>query len=487
MSRQQTNKYFRQRRAGVLLHPTSLPSSDTDGALGDNASRFIQFLADAGFSVWQMLPIQAPDKYGSPYQCSSVNAGNPQLISLKKLSACHWMEHDQQQQAEAPIAHAHKCFMRHANEAEHSDYQTFKHKHAYWLDNYALFSTIKQIYENKPWWEWPEGLRLRDNTTLDAFRQGNASTLNYYLFEQYIFFSQWYELRSQAHDRGVLLMGDMPLFTAHDSVGVWAHPDYFQLDDAGQPTVVAGVPPDYFSPTGQRWGNPLYDWSRLAESEFEWWIERLRTQFDLFDLIRIDHFRGFVAHWEIPVDCPTAEHGEWKCVPGRELFQTIKDEFGNLPLIAEDLGTITPDVIKLRNDFELPGMKVLLFAFDSDDDNPYLPHNHDLASVVYTGTHDNNTILGWFYNLDEAQQQRVYEYLHNPSDAMPWPLINSALKSVCPMAIIPMQDVLGLDGSHRMNTPGTVGDNWRWKFEWEWISPDLVTKLRHLNGLYGRC
>ncbi len=487
MSRKQTNKYFRKRRAGVLLHPTSLPSADTDGALGDSASLFMNFLADAGFSIWQMLPVNAPDEYGSPYQSSSIYAGDPQLISLQRLFACHWMQGARPEQHEDPFAYAHKCFKQHATDAEQSDYQSFKREHAYWLEDYVLYSTIKQFYDDKPWWDWPESLRHRDTTTLDSFRKNNSPTLDYYFFEQYIFFSQWHALRKQAHDKGILLLGDMPLFAAHDSVAVWAHPDFFQLEHNSQPTFVAGVPPDYFSATGQRWGNPVYNWHNLAKDGFTWWIERLRTQLELFDMVRIDHFRGLVAHWQIPADCPTAENGEWINVSGRELCQAFKDEFGELPLIAEDLGSITPEVLALRDDFCLPGMKVLLFAFDSDTNNPYLPHNHDLQSVVYTGTHDNNTILGWFYNLDDAQQQRVYDTLRNSDDAMPWPLIYTALESICPIAILPMQDVLGLDGSHRMNTPGTVEGNWRWKFEWEWVSPDLVTKFRHLNGLYGRC
>lgn len=487
-----SHKIFNQRRSGVLLHPTSLPSASVDGALGKDASRFLDFLAESGFTIWQMLPVNSTDQFGSPYQGISVHAGNPHLISLKRLIEKGWLQTYQPNDISNPgfslelITQARKGFQEIATGEEHSDYQAFKHERSHWLDDYSLYSVIKARHGNLPWWQWPHAIRNREQSALKKLKTDHANLLDDYCFEQYIFFSQWRDLSNEAHEKGILLLGDLPILVAHDSVDVWAHPEYFKLDDTGQPTVVAGVPPDYFSPTGQRWGNPLYDWQAISKDGFRWWLDRLSTQLQLFDMVRIDHFRGFTALWEINAQCQTAEQGHWQPVPGRELFNILQEEFGELPLIAEDLGIISAEVEKLRDDFHLPGMKVLLFAFDSDEKNPYLPHNHDANSVVYTGTHDNNTTLGWFYNLDDTQQQRVLEYLQYPNEPMPWPLINTALQSVCRTAILPMQDILGLDGSHRMNTPGTAEGNWLWRFSWEWISSDLTQKLKHLNQLYDR-
>ena len=484
---------FRQRRSGILLHPTSLPAAAGDGALGDDAIRFLDFLVDSGFSIWQMLPVNITDQSGSPYQGTSVHAGNPRLINLQRLSAKGWLQSANFQLEAHPdrrlmdILHAARVgFQKAATEMELAGYQTFKREHSYWLDDYALYSVIKTKHDDHPWWQWPPSLRNRDRSILKRLRVENTEVLEDYCFEQYVFFSQWHDLQQAAHDRGILLLGDLPILVAHDSVDVWAHPEYFKLDADGMPVVVAGVPPDYFSRTGQRWGNPLYDWQRFTENGFSWWLERLRTQLQLFDMVRIDHFRGFIGLWEIDANSPTAEQGQWQPVPGRELFKVLREEFGKLPLIAEDLGIISPEVEKLRDDFKLPGMKVLLFAFDSDEKNPYLPHNHVINSVVYTGTHDNTTTLGWYYGLNEDQQRRVLEYLQYPVEPMPWPLLCTALQSVSRIAVLPMQDILGLDGSHRMNTPGTTTGNWAWRFNWEWISPDLKYQLYHLNRLYGR-
>lgn len=466
----------------------------TEGALGVEAFRFIDFLAEAGFSVWQVLPLNPTDGYHSPYTTSSVHAGNPRLISPRQLLDKPWLSPPLRasiQEDSTPrialMASLRKNFLESASTAEHADYQRFMQQHSYWLDDYALYSVIRLETGGKPWWEWPAGLRNRDKTALDIFVQQLPDSLQDYCFEQYVFFDQWQTLRKRAHDRGIMLFGDMPILTAHDSVEVWRHPRHFQLDDAGQPRVVAGVPPDYFSSTGQRWGNPLYDWSAHQAEVFRWWIDRFRTQLELFDLIRLDHFRGFDSLWEIPSTHPTAEGGRWAAVPGRELLRTLQETFGDLPLVAEDLGDIPPKVIKLREEFNLPGMKILQFAFDSDSRNPYLPHNHDLCSLVYTGTHDNDTTLGWYTRLGTSQQQRVLEYLRYPDEPMPWPLINAGLQSVCPLAILPMQDLLGLDSSHRMNTPGTITGNWQWRFDWNRVPAGLAEKLRHLNRLYGRC
>jgi len=489
----QAHKYFHRRRSGILLHPSSLPSAGTDGALGDEGVRFLDFLAEAGFSIWQMLPVNSTDEYGSPYQGTSVHAGNSRLICLQQLISSNWLEEASTKESisnRVPIieliARARRGFERNATASERSDFMNFKESHSTWLDDYALFSVISQNHDHSPWWEWPEELCAREQAAMDLYRNNHLDGIEDYYFEQYIFYSQWKQLRSRATDKGILLFGDMPIFVAHNSVDVWARPECFQLDNKGQPTSVAGVPPDYFSPTGQRWGNPLYRWPCMVEDGYQWWVNRLRTQFELFDLVRLDHFRGFVSLWEIPATCQTAVDGKWEPVPGLGLFETLVKEFGTLPLVAEDLGTISEEVTHLREKFNLPGMKVLLFAFDSDENNPYLPHNHELNSIIYTGTHDNNTTLGWFYNLDDEQQYRVLDYLGHPGIPMPWPMIHTALRSNCQVSILPMQDILGLDGSHRMNTPGTIEGNWSWRFDWEWVSPDLIEKLNHLNSLYGR-
>lgn len=438
-----------------------------------------------------MLPVNATDDYGSPYQGTSVHAGNSSFICLQDLINKGWLgsgtlaDH-RDSPIMSSIAAARAGFTRLASEADQNHYQSFRKQHTYWLGDYALYAVIKAQQHHLPWWEWPDELRRRDPAALDSCRESCHSQYEDYCFEQYIFFRQWQELRRQAQQYNILLLGDMPIFIAHDSVDVWAHQECFQLDDKGLPVVVAGVPPDYFSATGQRWGNPLYNWKCMQDNGFQWWLRRLRTQMELFDLVRLDHFRGFVSTWTIPAHCETAIDGSWIKVPGQALFEVIRQEYRELPFIAEDLGTITKEVLQLRDAFNLPGMKVLLFAFDSDAHNPYLPHNHEPNSVVYTGTHDNNTSLGWFYNLDDSSRQKVMEYLQFPRDAMPWPLIHAALQSVCHTCIIPMQDLLGLDGSHRMNTPGTTAGNWRWRFDWEWASSDLVGKLARLNKLYGR-
>jgi 4-alpha-glucanotransferase len=486
------HRYFRKRRSGVLLHPTSLPTAD--GPLGEDAYRFTRFLADAGFTLWQMLPVNSiGGQYASPYQGTSVNAGNPWLINRNRLCREPWLDETFEEHNGMPalslrglISLARGRFAERATPTEQQAYLEFKQRHVWWLEDYALYCALKEHHDLAPWWCWPEALRRRDAAALASFTRSRASRLEDYYFEQFIFYRQWGDLKRYANQRGILLFGDLPILIAHDSVDVWANTHHFQLDPEGQPVAVAGVPPDYFSASGQRWGNPLYNWRTIAHQNFQWWVNRLRSQLTLFDIVRLDHFRGFVSLWEIPAGCNSAVEGRWQPVPGRALLNVLKREFGDLPIVAEDLGTISQEVLDLRDEFHLPGMKVLLFAFESDNNNPYLPHNHDLKSVVYTGTHDNNTALGWFSSLDDARQLRVLEYLQYPREAMPWPLINTALSSVCPTAILPMQDLLGLDGSHRMNTPGTTEGNWGWHFEWEWLSPYLIQKLRRLNEIYAR-
>ena len=368
-----------RRRTGFLLPLNSLLSRRGDGALGAQADAFLRFLADSGASVWQMLPVHPPDAGGSPYQSNSAHAAHPRLI----------------------------C--RAAGRADTTTLPEFRQAHSAWIEDFALYCALKQHFSAQPWWQWPAEFRDRTPKSLGAFRRSHAAEIERVCSEQHLFFSQWRRLRREAAKLGIMLLGDMPLFVSHDSADVWANQKLFQLDKAGQPTVVAGVPPDYFSANGQRWGNPVYHWARHTAQGFAWWINRVRTELEMFDVLRIDHFRGLEAVWEIPASAPTAELGAWRPAPGRELLRALHAAYSPLPFLAEDLGTITQPVIDLRREFNVPGMRVLQFAFDGGAANSYLPHNHEADSAVYTGTHDNNTTLGWFEALDTRAQKRVLE------------------------------------------------------------------------------
>ena len=485
---------FDVRRAGLLLHPTSLPGPDTGGTLGPDAFRFVDFIAAAGFCVWQVLPLGQPHEDGSPYQCLSVHAGNTALISAEQIQSLGWLPPDEIPRGAGgkdplgdPILHAaFRGFAAHAEEDEKSRFREFVHRHAHWLEDYALFLAIKSEHGSAPWWEWPAALRDRESTALEAVRDRLARLIEQYRFEQYLFFRQWGDLRRYANARGILIFGDLPIFVAHDSSDVWAHRALFDLDEQGRARTVTGVPPDYFSATGQRWGNPHYDWVRLEETGFHWWMARMEGQLELCDLLRIDHFRGFESSWSIPAHEPTAAEGHWVKVPGEIFFTALQERFGTLPLVAEDLGIITPEVEALRDRFGLPGMKVLQFAFEGGPANPYLPHNHVQNAVVYTGTHDNDTTLGWFESLHEDLRTHVLDVLGQPSEPMPRPLVRTALSSVARLAVIPMQDLLDLDGGHRMNTPGTTANNWKWRFTWDMVPETLTAELQRLVRLYGR-
>ncbi len=481
----------KRRRAGVLLHPTSLPSGD----IGPDAYRFVDFLHQSGVTLWQMLPTGPTHSDGSPYQCLSVNGGNELLISLELLQKQGWLSAEQMvahrtlnpgAMRRACLSDAYRCFMEKASSAQRNEFDEFCQDHQDWLHDFALYRALRQIHHLCSWVDFPQPLRDREPEALAQAAIGLQDSLMRVKFEQYVFFTQWHALKEYAAERGVLLFGDMPIFVAHDSAEVWAHREYFLLDELGQPTVVAGVPPDYFSDTGQRWGNPLYNWQVMAEDGYQWWIHRLRNQIELFDVVRIDHFRGFEAYWEIPASEPTAINGKWVKGPDANLFEAIKSALGSLPLVAEDLGVITPEVNALREQFGLPGMKILQFAFDGGPENSYLPHNHELSSVVYTGTHDNDTTCGWFSSLSVQQQNHVLEYLGRPNEGMPWPLIRAALSSVALWAVVPLQDLLGLDSDHRMNIPGTSEGNWTWRFDWHQLQPGLQGHLKHLTSLYSR-
>jgi 4-alpha-glucanotransferase len=479
-----------QRRAGVLLHLTSLPGSESCGDLGWEAFNFVNFLADCGVSVWQMLPVGPPQGSDSPYQTSSAHAGNARLIGLEPLRQAGWLDALPDAQLTrgdkmAALRTAHQRFCHVAGDAERDALGAFITEHAYWLEDYALFQAVHEE-RGLPWWQWPKGLRGRETRALTQARKRLAAELDYIRWEQFVFFRQWAALREHATRRGVLLFGDMPIFVAHDSAEVWARPQDFDLRDDGTLRVVAGVPPDYFSDTGQRWGNPLYRWDRLAVSDYRFWIDRVRTQLRLFDIIRIDHFRGFEAFWEIPGDEPTAVNGTWVQADGDALFARLQQEFGRLPLVAEDLGVITERVTALRRKYRMPGMKVLQFAFGGGADNPYLPFRHSRDAVVYTGTHDNDTTLGWYQALDEGERAHVDDYLGQMQAPMPWPLIHCALASRANLAVVPMQDLLALDGAHRMNMPGVTEGNWQWRFQWDQVGDELPGRLAHLVKLFGR-
>ncbi len=483
---------FHKRRAGVLLHITSLPGNGPCGDLGREARHFLDFLADSGIGVWQTLPV-GPTGFGdSPYQSSSMHAGNPRLISLEWVVERGWLQ--AYPTDEEPLSDEGKQFglslswdgfKERADEHQRADLQRFRNENAYWLDDYVLFQALHSEYD-AGWWRWPDALRDRDPQALSAARARLADILDYLKYEQFLFFSQWAELRAYANRRGVLLFGDMPIFVAHDSAEVWARPEDFDLHPDGTPRVVAGVPPDYFSATGQRWGNPLYRWEQMKADGFAFWIDRMRTQLKLFDVVRIDHFRGFEAYWEIPGEEEFAIHGTWVKADGDALFKRLHEVFGALPLVAEDLGIITPEVDAMRRHHGLPGMKVLQFAFSGEPENPYLPFRHDCDCVVYTGTHDNDTTLGWYQSLDEGTREYVSDFLGHPNEPMPWPLIRSALASRAALAIIPMQDLLSLDGGHRMNLPGTVEGNWGWRFDWNQAETGLSEKIRRRVHMYGR-
>ncbi|MGF1615215.1 MAG: 4-alpha-glucanotransferase [Gammaproteobacteria bacterium] len=486
-----------RRRAGLLLHPTSLPGPLDSGDLGPGAYQFVDFLAASGFTVWQMLPVNPTHGNLSPYACQSIHAGNSRLISLELLESEGWLGRQTEAKVhisgEDPVAYRRSLlaqgrtgFLARASAADRAAYDEFKAKHAYWLENYVLFQALQEQYGGLPWWEWPAPLRDREPKALQEARMRLAEPLEQQRFEQFVFFRQWHALKRYANDRGILLFGDMPIFVAEDSNAVWARRHYFRLNEVGRPLVVAGVPPDYFSATGQRWGNPLYDWNHMRQDDFWWWRERVKNHLLLFDLVRIDHFRGFEAHWEISGTEATALRGHWVQAPGQELFATLLQAFNPLPLVAEDLGTITPEVTALRDQFGFPGMKVLQFAFDGNPENPYLPHNHVSNSVVYTGTHDNNTTLGWYQELSEEERHYVLDYLGDRDTEIPWLMIRTALISVAKLAMVPMQDILGLDAAGRMNVPGLDEGNWRWRFSWQQVPTDLAPRLRHSVRLYGR-
>ena len=484
---------YERRRAGVLLHPTSLPEAPRIGALGASARRFVEMIADAGFTVWQVLPVGPVTADLSPYFARSNHAGNVRLIDLEALASAGWIELDSPREGESdPDYHARKLvearagFRRRASELQKAELAEFRRNNARWLGPYALYEALKREQAGEPWCRWPVPLRDRERAALEAGSKRNRAAIEQTVFEQAVFASQWSALRHYALERNVRFFGDLPIYVAHDSVETWLHRRNFLLDADGMPTAVAGVPPDYFSADGQIWGNPLYDWDAQRADRFRWWVDRVRAHLERFEWLRIDHFRGLESCWSVPAGATTARDGTWVPTPGRELLKRLRSALGGMPLVAEDLGLITAPVVALREEFDLPGMKILQFGFDGSPENPYLPHNHKRSTIVYTGTHDNDTTLGWYRALDERTRAHVDEYFHcGPAD-MPEALIRAALASVAVLAVVPLQDLMALGSEARMNTPGTTGGNWRWSFEWAGIAADFGRRWRELNRLYGR-
>lgn len=492
-----------QRAAGVLLHPTSLPGDHGSGDLGADACRFVDWLARAGQTLWQILPLGPTGLGNSPYMSPSAFAGNALLIDLDELRRHGWLlDADLVPDAGfdpgrvdfgrvAPwrtvrLERAAARFAAGASVADRDAFAAFCRDQASWLDDYTLFMALCDERPGTSWCDWDGGLARRDPAALRAARARHASRTHFHAFCQWRFFEQWRRLKAHANARGIRIVGDAPIFIAHQSAEVWARPDLFELDARGAPTVVAGVPPDYFSATGQRWGNPLYRWRAHADEGYAWWTRRVRHGLALADILRIDHFRGFAQHWEIAAAEPTAVNGRWRDGPGAALFDAIERALGPLPIIAEDLGLITPDVSALRELLGFPGMLVLEFAFDGKSDNLYLPHNHRNASVVYTGTHDNDTIVGWWQHASAAERAHACAYLGIDGTDIRAALMRTAFASVADAAIIPMQDVLGLGSDSRMNLPGQAEGHWEWRFEWSQLRDGHTAELAALSSLYGR-
>jgi len=490
------------RSGGILLHPTSLPGPYGIGDLGSQAYRFVDFLVDSGFKLWQILPL-GPTGYGdSPYQCFSAFAGNPYLISPDFLMRGGLLtQEDLADKPDFNDSHVdfgllipwklnllQKAFVRYQSKPEslRAEFDSFCAKNSSWLDDYALFMALKDSYGGGAWNGWPDEVKKREAKVIADAGESLALSILRFSFYQFLFFKQWNALRKYANDKGIKIIGDIPIFVAGDSADVWANPELFFLDDHGNPTVVAGVPPDLFSPTGQLWGNPLYRWDEHKRTGYAWWIERVKATLKMVDMIRLDHFRGFAGYYEIPAADETAEHGQWKPGPGADLFRLIRSALNNkLPVIAEDLGVITPDVVAIREEFQLPGMKILQFGF-SGPDNPFLPHGYVRNCVAYTGTHDNDTSMGWLGTTSKEEREFALRYLHTDGHDLAWDLIRAIWSSVAMFAVAPMQDVLSLGGEARMNYPSRLGGNWEWRMTANDMNDFLAKKLQEINYLYQR-
>ncbi len=491
------------RASGILLHPTSLPGPDGIGDLGPEAFRWVDFLQQSGCQFWQVLPL-GPTGYGdSPYQCFSAFAGNPYLISGTTLLDQGLLEpEDLTDRPSFPLEkvdygrviqwkltllnRAYQHFAAGSRVDLRSEFETFKSTEQHWLTPFATFMAIKTEYNLVAWNNWPEGLRLRDPKALEAFKKGHLDQIEQQAFAQFLFYRQWQAVRDYAHQKGIRIIGDIPIFVAYDSADVWVHKDLFHLDDKGLPEVVAGVPPDYFSETGQLWGNPLYRWDVHKAQGYEWWAQRIQAVLNQVDIVRLDHFRGFEAYWEIPYGNETAVEGRWVNGPGSDFFRAVQQKLGDLPIIAEDLGVITDAVTKMRTDFNLPGMKILQFAFATDPDDDFLPHNYPVQCVAYTGTHDNNTTRGWYDAAPAREQDFCRRYLARSGQDIAWSMIRVLWRSTAAWVLAPMQDFLSLGEWARMNYPGNPSGNWVWRMHPNAINEGLIQRLHETNYLYGR-
>lgn len=493
-----------QRSAGTLVHPTSFPTSYGIGDLGPTARDFIHFLVDTDQSIWQVLPL-TPVGYGnSPYASYSAFAGNHFLISPDVLVEKGLLTREECQKAYLPggtvvlFEEAYKrksglfdiAFHRFGEKKDaelQKAFKKFQKDNAYWLDNYALFMACFEAHDRKPWNQWDKGLAFREKKAVEAFKKANASRINFHIWAQFEFFDEWQALKRFANLNHIKIVGDIPIFVDHNSADVWANPAYFHVNANGDRTLVAGVPPDYFSETGQLWGNPLYRWKAIEADGFSWWIERFRFLLLSFDAIRLDHFRGFDAYWEVPAAEKTAINGRWVKGPGQKLFVAIKAALGKLPIIAEDLGVLTPSVIALRDDNGFPGMKILQFAWNDNAGNSFLPHNFQTPHcIVYTGTHDNDTTLGWYRQGTELERHRVREFLEINGNQINWDLIKLGMQSTGVWFITPMQDFMNLGTEHRMNLPGTVGNNWQWRYTRDLIARVDRSAIKHLVAITNR-
>jgi len=501
------------RSSGVLLHPTSLPGPFGIGDLGPEAYAFADFLADSEQSIWQVLPL-GPTGYGdSPYACYSAFAGNTLLISPEQLTTEGLLERSDLVATSLPaervefgrvhevkdglLRKAYERYKRTTDTNLRSAFETFGQRYADWLEDYALFRALKDAHNGVAWNEWEPALVRRTPAALARAREQLQEQVEAQMFYQFLFFRQWFALKHYCNERGIKLVGDLPIFVAHDSADVWTNPEQFKLDKNGAPVVVAGVPPDYFSTTGQLWGNPLYNWDRMLDDGFKWWIKRVEATLSVVDIVRVDHFRGFAACWEIPGGDKTAERGRWVEAPGQELFTAIRKALGSLPIIAEDLGVITPDVVALRDEFGFPGMRILQFAFGGDKKNMDLPHNYVPNVVAYTGTHDNDTTVGWFLSVagegstrtgEQIERERTFcmNYLNTNGKEIHWAFIRALFASVANTAIVPLQDVLGLGTEARMNLPNSTEGNWSWRFKANALADEIQARLKALTELYGR-
>ncbi len=494
-----------QRCSGILLHITCLPGPHGIGDFGPDAHRFIDWLQSAGQTIWQWLPTTPIGPGNSPYQSVSAFAGSPLMVAFEPLVRAGWI--DSNELKGAPVAEggrrvnfealvpwrlqrlrqAHAGFLARAKAKERAALQAWRAQQAWWLDDYLLFMALESAHGGQCWWNWTPALRLRQAAALQQASREHAGEMDFWAFVQWCFDTELAELRAYGQARGVRLMGDLPIFIAHHSADCWARPDLYELDEHFQPTVVAGCPPDDFSEDGQRWGNPLYRWDRMAAEGYAWWTARVKRALAQADVFRIDHFRGFAGYYEIPASCPTAREGRWVPGPGQALFDAIERSMGRLPIVAEDLGLITPDVLALRDGCGFPGMRILSQAFGGDAAHEFLPHHYVPNTLVYTGTHDNHTVHGWWAQATPKEKHFAASYLAAWDHDIHWGLIRAAAQSVACMAVYPLQDVLGLGGEHRMNLPGSMGlHNWTWRFEWPMVGEEPRRVLGLITAASGR-